>query len=576
MKDRGTVTKALKIVLAAVFIVVGLNRINTKKGFMVDEVISYVFANSQYTGYIDPYVSEYGFREYRKNHLVGSSYFETVKNEIQFVLKCFSDTEYRAEVTEECSSLTRGNSEPQWISGDEFREFVDVRADQKFDYASVVYNTYNDASPPLYYGTLHTLSSLIDKAFEKRVGCYLNLFSMLIAALMVIRAGEILGCEAAGFAGASVFFLSKGGYEMILFNRMYAMAAMFASMMLVGILEILEHEKVRKSVFVLIFFAVLGGAMTHFYFLVYAFFLTAGGMLVLLGRKAVGKSFLTGVSSASGVIMSFILFPFSASMLFGDAEGRSGEAITNLLSGQELWPRFIAYVNLLGKEFIHIDWLWSIPMLIIITGSVFLIAGRQADVGRALNKCAVLAVPVLVFIAFIAKIAPYITDRYVMVVYPVFALSIMLFAEAAVRSFASGETASSVAVLALLIAALYSNRRTPLNYQRDNYEVQEMLSNEYSDKSAVYLFIGDMYSRFPEFMNYRQVLITSLEELSVRQWDPVFDKENEVILINEGNREEDFQRALDVLSVYGFTETEQLLEHDEYPWCNDVFLLSKR
>ncbi len=159
---------------------------------------------------------------------------------------------------------------------------------------------------------------------------------------------------------------------------------------------------------------------------------------------------------------------------------------------------------------------------------------------------------------------------------PVFALSIMLFAEAAVRSFASGKTASSVAVLALLIAALYSNHSTPLNYQRDNYEVQEMLSNEYSDKSAVYLFIGDMYSRFPEFMNYRQVLITSLEELSVRQRDPVFDKENEVILINEGNREEDLQRALDVLSVYGFTETEQLLEHDEYPWCNDVFLLSKR
>ena len=97
----------------------------------------------------------------------------------------------------------------------------------------------------------------------------------------------------------------------------------------------------------------------------------------------------------------------------------------------------------------------------------------------------------------------------------------------------------------------------------------------YKTQNVVYIYEGDIYSHFPEFVNYHSTLITRIDELENRGNDPFFEKNNSFVLVDEKNSKENLDNIMRILSEYGFVEAKQILEHDKNPWCNDVYLVKK-
>ena len=55
----------------------------------------------------------------------------------------------------------------EWVSGDYFKEYLEVSEAERFKYGSVIFNQKNDVHPPLFYAILHTICSFFPNTFSK-------------------------------------------------------------------------------------------------------------------------------------------------------------------------------------------------------------------------------------------------------------------------------------------------------------------------------------------------------------------------------------------------------------------------
>ena len=542
-----------RLVFIGVLAVIGLTRIETKSGLMIDEGISYVFANGEFTAFIDPYTPEKGFEGYYEENLKDPSLITTIKNDIAFVWN-LRDKNFQESVQEQTQTYAKGYAQPQWITREQFKNYTES---DKLNYASTIYNIATDAHPPLYYYVLHTVSVLTHSGLSDLPGCYINLTAMLITVWIILSISENIFGNSAGYPAAALYFLSKGGYDMLLFNRMYAMAGMFAVWALYLILKRFQ-ETPRKRDTALLLMVICLGSMTHFYFLVYAAFLMVVSGLFFLFRKNWRTVLDMIVSGIGGVLLSFLLFPFSISIIL-DTEGRGGEAFSNFANAT---ASFQNYWRLLITEFSREEFVWVLLLLLVIT---IVIDALKKSWGK-IPEIIVIGVPVLMYLGMVSKIAPYITDRYVMMIYPACAVL--------VAALVSAIPYSTVVAAAVVAGMLFSNQGYSLDYQRSDYSNQIKVAEEYSDYSAIYLCEGDMYSHFPEFLTYKQTLITNFDELAVRGEDPVFDSLSEVIVITE--HKTDLNDIDTAMERYGMGFEKQLLKKEDLPWCTDVYLYTKR
>ena len=81
--------------------------------------------------------------------------------------------------------------EERWVSGEYFRDYLEVLPEQRFRYGSVVYNQTQDYHPPLFYMVLHTISSLFPNTFSKWYGIIPNI--VYFAVSMYLLFASVLG-----------------------------------------------------------------------------------------------------------------------------------------------------------------------------------------------------------------------------------------------------------------------------------------------------------------------------------------------------------------------------------------------
>ncbi len=288
-----------------------------------------------------------------------------------------------------------------------WNENLMVDADHRFDYANVWKNQAADVHPPLYYVLIHTACSLFPTLSIKTIGVLINAILAIIVFWQLVWIMRRLQLDKnISIFLALTYILSTGflGYA-IVFLRMYTLLAVWMNFLIMLFLKYPADERVKPSYCISLGAVFLGGILTQYYFMIFAFFsCLVYAVYVGLGRNWKKLIFSILTAAAAG-ILALAIFP---GMWFHIFEGGRGkEAFENVTTGgflENLWK----YLDLINSNIY--GGLFS--LLLAVLACLLIVLSVKEKIKVWAYPYALLILPVCLYVMVIAKIAPFQVLRY--------------------------------------------------------------------------------------------------------------------------------------------------------------------
>jgi len=569
-----------------------LGNIDKKQGYHMDELLSFELANAEFNPWIVPTQPQGRLAKFVENELRGDSFGETVDNMVATVKDVVENRgnskllSYKADVYEE----------PVWMERETFVDYVTVDETDDFSYLSVYFNVKDDNHPPLHFALLHTVSSLFKGEITPLMGCVINLVCVLVVMVLLMKLGRwfmvIRGVPEwgrfTGFVVAAVYGLSVGAVSTTLLIRMYAMVTFWCVALLaihvrkifsymLGGTDFTEHNKLLVLVTVL-------GFWTQYFFLFYCLILAVVTVVILWMQKRKQGVCCYIRSMVLAAIIGVGLFPFAISDVF--SSGRGVEALENLSEGFAGYgSRLAAFAGILGRETGSVCLL--IPFLVVVCGfSIrrwFVPSGREGSKMRnGAGLLAVLWIPLVGYFLLAARMSPYLVNRYIMPVFPVFTL-VMVAAVCKGIGFVSirHKKEKLAKILAGVLAGVLVCGQFLIlighesKYLYLGYDAQRELAEEYSEYPCICVYQGvGYYENLLEFTEYDRTLLVTTQELSDRQeTESLTELSKAVILVKAGLDRDAVEHVLE--TKYGLCEVKTLM-NEGAPYGDSVFIVEHR
>lgn len=287
-----------------------------------------------------------------------------------------------------------------------FESFTEVLAGEEFTYGNVWENQAKDVHPPLYYLFIHTVCSVFKGSYSKWYGIGVNLFWMIFTVILLYKLSiKITGNVVTSFGITFSYSISALFLNTLLLIRMYTQLTFFF-IALAYVLKCYWGKELDRHFYVLISFISIFGMLTQYYFLMYIFAMCVLFIIQLSKNKRWKelKIFLIDLI-ISGLIYGVIWYHILAH-IFNGYRGR--EAISKAFSFGGIFSSFVGFIDILNSEIFA-----GIILLFVLAGGVFTILkikNKEFDLTFELG----LFLSAVFYILVVAKIAPMITQRYVM------------------------------------------------------------------------------------------------------------------------------------------------------------------
>ena len=213
-----------------------------------------------------------------------------------------------------------------WISGSVFHDYITVQKGEQFAYGSVWYNQSKDVHPPFYYAVLHTICSFFPDIYSPWFALSINYISFILVMFLLYKLGRRWSSSTFALFLCGFYAFSAGAVDTYTFLRMYALCTFFA-LFLFSLIEIYIRTFQKKYLFFL-FVITLLSSLTHYYLIVFAFFLTLTTELYLLLKKNWKSFFSLGFTMLLSVISAFCIFPASISHLLHSGNGFASQGMS--------------------------------------------------------------------------------------------------------------------------------------------------------------------------------------------------------------------------------------------------------
>lgn len=206
------------------------------------------------------------------------------------------------------TTIKQGDIVDTTFSHKELVDYLTTSEEDAFSYNSVFYNQMKDVHPPLFYVVLHTVSSVFPKTFSKWIGLGLNLLYFLITLLLMNNLSKQL-FHNRFISGLMIVLYGCTSYALsnVVFIRMYMLSTMLTVALASLVLQILKTDK--WSNYILSCIVVCAGLLTHYFFVFYAFFISAFLVIYLLYQKEYKKAVKSSIFLVLGVIAFVAIFP---------------------------------------------------------------------------------------------------------------------------------------------------------------------------------------------------------------------------------------------------------------------------
>lgn len=585
----------LIILLCAVLL---LGDISHKKGYHMDELLSFELANALFNPWIVPTQPQGRLAKFVEDELRGETFGETCKNladTVQDILQNRGNSKilsYQADVY----------PEPVWITRQQFLDYITVDDGDAFQYLSVYFNVKDDNHPPLHFMALHTVCSLFRGRITPLMGCGINLVCVLGVMGMLMWLGRRLlageysdGSENScgrwtGLFAAALYGLSAGALSTTLLIRMYAMVTFFCVAFFAIHIDRLygRHGFAKGSK--LLFAVTVLGFWTQYFFLFYCLILAAVTVVVLWRGKRRKELWAYVRTELSAAVAGVLVFPFSIPDVF--SSGRGVEALTNLSLGLSGYGERLAAFGKILTERLGVGCVAL--MLAALAAELVLLFCRRRNTdqsggrdkkpasSRTAEKICVCVLPAAGYFLLAARMSPYLVDRYIMPLFPfaaLFMVTAVMWLAVRLRGTGSlrpalGKVLPAAVFLAAVVCQLWDPLRYQDSYLYENYPVQEAIAEQYAGLPCICVGEGvGYYENLLEFTHYEKTLILTPGELENRRERASLDSlEQAVLLLKDGT---DREAVCDILEKeYGLSPRETLLETGSV--YGDRILLLKR
>lgn len=207
----------------------------------------------------------------------------------------------------------------QWLSGNVLKDYLTVQKSERFSFDSVFYNMSCDTHPPLYFIILHFLSSFFTNQYLPVLALLINLFCYIIIIIYLYRLLHLMSkSHFLGIICAFFYTFTVGSLSMAIYMRMYQMLAMFA-LMLIYYNAVLYYSTTKNIQLIYLKLSIISclGALTHHFFLPFAFIITAVMCLYYIFIKKWSISLKYAICMLLGICISIAIFPATLDHMLG-------------------------------------------------------------------------------------------------------------------------------------------------------------------------------------------------------------------------------------------------------------------
>lgn len=447
-------------------------------------------------------------------------------------------------------SLSNGVSSVNPVPGTKYesygefqKSFLTPSDDTKFNYGNVWRNQANDVHPPFYYIIIHTISSFFPDFFSKYIGISVNIFfNMLIILLLYKSALFITNDKKIAYVTILFWAINPGIISDNMFIRMYIMAMFFCLLLSYVHIKKINGLSVKDAKFYLsIFLVSSAGILTHYYFLVFAFFLCALFSLSLLFRKKYKELIAYAGTYIVTIISVWAIFPSIYFHLFGGGY-RGTESIQNLKNKAGYLESLKTFWGILSNNLFG-GYLLVSMILIVALMAFYLFKNKISMKNEHMVRLGFLLIPCLLFFLLVSKIAVYKAERYIQLIYPIIILIFVSLIFLILKRYLNDKKSTFImcAILIVMVVSGYA-RTCSFEYLVPGSQEAIELSRQYHDKDSIYIYNANwkVQTSFMELEQYKSVtfiLFNNLELLNnnlhyddfVLYIDPSIENEEEIL-----------------------------------------------
>lgn len=372
----------------------------------------------------------------------------------------------------------------EWLDRDWYLSQGAAMEGHTFEYAIPYRNQAADVHPPLYYILMHTLCSFVPGQIVFALGTRLNIFFMLGCTLLLyLLATEVFGRREIGLVTAALFGITYGACNMVLFVRMYTMMTFIALAHVYVYLRFLEEKRLTWKHWLLFGSTLILGVLTHYYFILLAFFLAAWYFVKFWMQKRFKEECFFHVSIEVCALISLVIFPPMWNHIFNDYRGE--EAREALVGMGGFGGRLKAMLRFLDAQLFG-GWLWLLLMAGVILLVIYGIKYKNFPL-RELKKLFPILFMTGGYFVLVTKIAPYATDRYLMPIYPFVYLIAVGGLCWLLGKLIPQKPAVAVCAIAFLGLSVGSLSKGAPGYAFTDFKQHLEQAREYSDRYCVYI-----------------------------------------------------------------------------------------
>lgn len=194
------------------------------------------------------------------------------------------------------------------ISGQQFSGFLTQQEGSSF--SRTWENMANDNHMPLYFIMLRFVNSFFDPVFNIWPGILVNIFALagLLSGFYYL-ARLIFHDETVALNSTALFMFFQPLLSLEVYIRMYLLQMTLAVWLLVFVCKFLSDKKVVSGSLAGILFFCFLLVLTHYYSLIFCFFVALSGCLIFILQKNIKKFFIFGVVMTLAVLAAYCVFP---------------------------------------------------------------------------------------------------------------------------------------------------------------------------------------------------------------------------------------------------------------------------
>lgn len=212
-----------------------------------------------------------------------------------------------------------------WITGKTFHDYITVQKGEQFTYDSVWFNQSKDVHPPFYYAILHSICSFFPDTFSPWFALFINYISFIAIMILLYQIGKKWFSAAFSLVLCAFYALSCGAEDTFTFLRMYAFCAFLALLLFYETEQYLTTPK--KSTLLSLFLCMTVSSLTHYYLILFAFFITVFAEIYFLCKNRRKDFLLFGFTMLSGVLTAILIFPPMITQSFSNGNAFSNGSL---------------------------------------------------------------------------------------------------------------------------------------------------------------------------------------------------------------------------------------------------------